>query len=35
MHSDWELTVEQKSAINLELVKLRSVAYQKMKLFKV
>jgi ParB family chromosome partitioning protein len=33
--SDGELTVEQKTAINLELVKLRSVAYQKMKLFKV
>jgi len=28
------LTPEQKSAINLELVKLRSVAYQKMKLLK-
>jgi len=30
-----ELTPEQKTAINLELVKLRSVAYQKLKLFKV
>jgi len=33
--SDWELTTEQKTAINLELVKLRSVAYQKLKLLKV
>lgn len=29
-----ELTSEQKAAMNLELVKLRGVAYQKMKLFK-
>jgi hypothetical protein len=29
-----ELTVEQKTAINLELVKLRGVAYEKMKLLK-
>jgi ParB family transcriptional regulator, chromosome partitioning protein len=33
--SDDGHTTEQKTAINLELVKLRSVAYQKMKLFKV
>jgi len=32
---DADHTLEQKTAINLELVKLRSVAYQKMKLFKV
>jgi hypothetical protein len=30
-----EMTMAQKTAVNLELVKLRSVAYQKLKLFKV